>query len=188
MIDLPNLIDDAECSQTARDLRWPEGVTCPYCSSPQVIKDGKDDTQPHRQRYDCRACGRRFDDLTGIIFAGHNQLLQIFMLCLYLIGLNLSSLQIAKELGLHRSEVQEMTTKLRQEVVERQPEVTLSGEVECAEVYAVAGHQGNPEAVKKPTTRKRAKNSVILGVAPRLPASLRNAQPLSKADKTSRWS
>jgi hypothetical protein len=58
-------------------------------------------------------------------------------------------LQIAKEWGLHRSDVQEMTTKLRQGVVERQPAVTLSGEVECDEVYVVAGHKGNPEAVKK---------------------------------------
>src|SRR5208337_889695 len=29
------------------------------------------------------------------------------------------------------------------------PEVTLSGEVECDEVYVVAGHKGKPEEVKK---------------------------------------
>src|SRR5512135_2328377 len=149
MINLPNLIDDAKCFQTVRELRWPEGVTCPHCSSPEVVKDGKDDTQPHRQRYECRSCGRRFDDLTGTIFASHHQPLQTWILCLYLMGLNLSSLQIAKALNLHRSDVQEMTTKLRQGIVERRPAVTLSGEVECDEVYVVAGHKGNPEAVKK---------------------------------------
>jgi hypothetical protein len=31
----------------------------------------------------------------------------------------------------------------------RKPEVTLSGEVECDEVYIVAGHKGHPEAVRK---------------------------------------
>lgn len=30
-----------------------------------------------------------------------------------------------------------------------QPEPRLSGEVECDEVYVVAGHKGHPEAVKK---------------------------------------
>jgi transposase-like protein len=149
VVNLPDLIDDAKCFQTVRGLRWPDGVTCPHCSSPQVVKDGKDDTQPHRQRYVCRACSRGFDDLTGTIFAGHHQPLQIWVLCLYFMGLNLSSLQIAKELGLHRSDVQEMTARLRQGIVDRRPDVTLSGAVECDEVYVVAGHKGNPEAVKK---------------------------------------
>ncbi len=42
-----------------------------------------------------------------------------------------------------------MTTVLREGVVVRKPEVTLSGEVECDEVYVVAGHKGHPEAVRK---------------------------------------
>jgi transposase-like protein len=100
VINLPDLIDDARCFQTVRDLRWPDGISCPHCSSTQVIKDGRDDTQPHRQRYDCRSCSRRFDDLTGTLFAGHHQPLQNWILCLYFMGLNLSSYQIAKELGL----------------------------------------------------------------------------------------
>jgi hypothetical protein len=42
-----------------------------------------------------------------------------------------------------------MTTGLREGVVLRRPEVTLSGEVECDEVYVVAGNKGHPEAVRK---------------------------------------
>ena len=42
-----------------------------------------------------------------------------------------------------------MTTALRDGVVLRKPEVALSGEVECDEVYVVAGHKGHPEAVAK---------------------------------------
>ena len=63
--------------------------------------------------------------------------------------LNLSTYQIAKELGLDCGDVQAMTTALRQGIVERRPEPTLSGEVERDEVYVVAGHKGHPEAVKK---------------------------------------
>ena len=42
-----------------------------------------------------------------------------------------------------------MATILRSGVVEKKPEEQLSGEVECDEVYVVAGHKGHPETVKK---------------------------------------
>lgn len=149
MINLRDLIDDAKCYQIVRDLRWPDGISCPHCSSQLIIKDGKDETQPHRQRYLCHGCHKRFDDLTDTIFAGHHQPLRTWIICLYLMGLNLSSLQIAQELGIHRSDAQEMVQRLRQGVVERRPAVTLQGEVEIDEAYVVAGHKGHPEAVEK---------------------------------------
>jgi transposase-like protein len=149
MVNIRDLIDDAKCYETVRALRWPEGVTCAHCSASAVAKDGRDDTQPDRQRYLCHDCGRRFDDLTGTIFAGHHQPLRVWIICLYFMGLNLSSLQIAKELDIDRDDVQAMIQLLRQGVVDRRPPVVLSGPVECDEVYVVAGHKGNPEVVKK---------------------------------------
>jgi transposase-like protein len=149
MINIRDLIDDAKCYQTVREMRWPDRIICPHCSSESVIKDGRDDTQPHRQRYLCHGCQRRFDDLTGTIFAGHHQPLRTWILCLYFMGLNLSSLQITKELDMDRNDVQAMVQQLRQGIVDRRPAVVLEGEVECDEVYVVAGHKGNPEAVKK---------------------------------------
>ena len=41
-----------------------------------------------------------------------------------------------------------MTTQLREGILDRTPEVTLTCAVECDEVDVVAGHQGHPEAVK----------------------------------------
>lgn len=149
MINIQNLIDDAKCFDTVREMRWPEGVTCPQCSSQSVIKQGRDDTQPHRQRYQCQACSQRFDDLTSTIFAGHHQPLKVWILCLYFMGLNLSNEQIAAELDLDKDDVHQMTSQLRQGIVEKKPQVHLEGSVECDEVYVVAGHKGNPEAVAK---------------------------------------
>ena len=54
------------------------------------VRDGLDDTQPQRQRYRREACAGRFDDLTGTVLAGHRQPPRIWVLCLYLMGLNLS--------------------------------------------------------------------------------------------------
>jgi hypothetical protein len=68
-------------------------------------------------------------------------------------GLNLSNRQIAHELNLNESDVQDMTTHLREGLAAKAPPVVLSGEVEIDEVYVVAGHKGNPAAVKKKAAR-----------------------------------
>jgi len=149
MINLQSLIDEAKCYETVRQRRWPEGVRCPHCTSAQVTKQGRDTTQPARQKYRCTTCERYFDDLTGTVFAGHHQPLRVWILCLYFMGLNLSNRQIAQELGLNPDDVQQMTEQRRTGVVAAPPEPSLSGEVECDEVYVVAGHKGQPEAVKK---------------------------------------
>jgi transposase-like protein len=149
MLKLDNLIDDAKCFEAVRQLRWPEGVKCVWCQSSEIKKRGHDERQHARQRYHCNACQRDFDDLTDSIFAQHHQPLRKWILCLYLMGLNLSNEQIAQEIGLHKDDVQQMTVQLRSGIVARKPEPQLEGVVECDEVYVVAGHKGHPEAVKK---------------------------------------
>jgi transposase-like protein len=149
MISLHQLLDNAKCFETIRALRWPDKVSCPYCGSEAIIKQGKDDTQPERQRYSYKACQRKFDDLTGTIFAGYHQPLKIWVLCLYFMGLNLSNAQIARELDLNEADVQQKTQQLCSGIVSKRPAVVLEGEVECDEVYVVAGHKGQPETVKK---------------------------------------
>jgi transposase-like protein len=149
LINLSGLMDDAKCFAFVRQQRWPDGVRCPGCDSGAVIRDGHDDTQPCRQRYRCKGCASRFDDLTGTVLAGHHQPLRVWVLCLYFMGLNQSNRQIALELGLDASDAQAMTGQLRHGLVAKTPAVELQGEVEIDEVYVVAGHKGQPAAVAK---------------------------------------
>jgi len=121
-VNITNLIDDVQCYRTVRELRWPNGVACPSCQSQHAIKRGFDDTEPARQRYECHDCDRRFDDLTDTIFAGHHQPLKVWVLCLYFMGLNVSNEQIAQELALHVSDVQQMTTQLRDGIGKKSPQ------------------------------------------------------------------
>ena len=149
LVNLSALIDDAKCFALVRQHRWPDGVWCPTCGSGTVVRDGCDDTQPHRQRYRCKTCAGRFDDLTGTVLAGHHQPLRVWVLCLYFMGLNLSNRQIGEELGLSGSNVQVMTEQLRCGLVAKVPAARLEGEVEIDEIYVAAGHKGQPAAVAK---------------------------------------
>lgn len=78
-----------------------------------------------RQRYRCHDCRGKFDDLTGTIFAKHHQHGRVWILCLYLMGLNLSNQQIAQELGLNKDDVHRLPVQEREGVVERKPEPNL---------------------------------------------------------------
>jgi transposase-like protein len=119
MVNLSGLLDEAKCFELVRQHRWPDGVRCPDCDSAMVIRNGHDEGQRHRQRYLCKACHGRFDDLSGTGLAGHHQPLQA------------------------------MTEQLRQGLVARAPSVKLEGSAEVDEVYIVAGHKGQPAAVVK---------------------------------------
>jgi len=91
LASISGLMDDAKRFAFVLQQRWPDGVCCAGCGSSAVIWDGCDDTQPHRQRYRCKTCAGRFDDLTGTVLAGHHQPLRAWVLCLPFMGLNLSN-------------------------------------------------------------------------------------------------
>jgi transposase-like protein len=123
-IQIKNLIDDQKCYEVVRELRWPEGVTCPECNSRQVSKRGFHSTQAFRQRYVCGACRTQFDDLSDTIFEGHHQALRVWILCLYFMGLNLSNEQIGQELDLASRDVQSMTSQLRAGIVAKKSQAS----------------------------------------------------------------
>lgn len=151
-LNLSQLVDEAKCFQAVRDHRWPEGqVRCPHCERDEITRQGqrKDSNTPDRQRYRCESCGKRFDDLTGTIFANKNKGLKTWILCLYFMGLNLSNRQIAQELDISESAAQAMTEQLRDGIIEKKPPVKLSGAVEIDEVYVTAGFKGLPDEVGK---------------------------------------
>jgi transposase-like protein len=115
----------------------------------RIGRSGSPEYAPCRQRYRCKTCSGRFDDLTGTVLAAHHQPLRVWVLCLYFMGLNLSNRQVASELGLDGSDVQIMTEHLRRGLVAKVPAVELTGKVEIDEIYVVAGHKGQPEEVAK---------------------------------------
>jgi len=154
MLYIHHLIDDSKCYEEVRRLRWSYGIRCPHCDSNKIAKRGRNHRHQECRRYRCKTCEKQFDDLTGTIFAGHHQPLRVWIMCLYLMGLNLSNRQIAQELDLNESDAHEMTSLLRGGVVDRRPVVRLEGEVECDEVYVIAGHKGRPDGIRGRKARR----------------------------------
>lgn len=76
-----------------------------------------------------------------------------------MMGLNLSNQQIAQELNLDPDDVQEITAQLRTGIVVKKPPVMLSGEVECDELYVVAGHKGQPDVVRSQGRKGRRRRT-----------------------------
>lgn len=66
-VNIKHLIDEVQCYQTVRELRWPESLVCLSCQSTQITTRGFADTELARQRYACTDCHTRFDDLTDTI-------------------------------------------------------------------------------------------------------------------------
>jgi transposase-like protein len=119
VLQIHDLLDDRKCFETVRQMRWPNGTLCPACNSSEVVKRGFHSTQKNRQRYVCHLCKTQFDDLTDTIFEGHHQSLRAWIVCLYMMGLNLSNQQIAAELDLNNSDVHAMTSCLREGIVQK---------------------------------------------------------------------
>lgn len=73
----------------------------------------------------------------------------MWVVYLYVMGLNLSNRQVALELGLDASDTQAMMERLRAGLVAKAPAVEPQGEMEVDEVYVVVGHKGQPDEVAK---------------------------------------
>ena len=82
----PSLIDDAQGCATVRALRWPEGLWCPRGRRGERTKQGRDDTQPERQRSRGQSGERRLDEVTETLCAGHPPPLRVWRRCRYGLG------------------------------------------------------------------------------------------------------
>jgi transposase-like protein len=137
------LLDEAECYQQLRQLRWPDGhVRCPYCGSERIAKSWPYFRQAACHRYQCGECGLNFDDKTGTIFEHTKLPLAAWFLGFYLAQLSQSTATIAKELPCDYHIAQRIVWLVREQVVHLERGRVLQSTVEADEIYVTAGHKG----------------------------------------------
>jgi transposase-like protein len=141
------LMDEKACYQVLRENRWPDSqVRCPYCDGTSIAGPWPVPYQPACHRYRCRTCERYFNDRTGTVFEKSKLPLGAWFLAIYLVELNKSAAEIARELPCDYHTAYNIAWLVREGEISLEEGRRLKGVIEVDEIYQTAGHKGRPPA------------------------------------------
>ncbi len=145
-------VTSESCAHLLREYRWKDGVQCPHCHASQV---GRMHDQHYQEvyRYRCAVCRKSFTDLTGTIFEYSQATLPEWFLCIHLVSLKCSTLQISEELGISYDLADSMVKTLGQRFFDSPCAEKLLGHVEIDELYQNAGEKGVEQTEREPCCR-----------------------------------
>jgi transposase-like protein len=137
------LPDEEDCAETWRALRWPDGPECVECGSGDVAVQDWDYLGSLR-RYQCRECGRWFNDRSGTFIESSKVRLPVWIYVLREMDKDRSINSIAKDLPHTYKTVHRVATTMREAIYQRREEwrEVLTGEVEADDVHLTLGQQG----------------------------------------------
>ena len=146
--------------------RWPDGMECVYCASPNVVRRNANRKTP---LYRCNACKKDFTVKVGTVMEGSNLSLSKWAIAFYLVTTNLkgiSSMKLHRDLGITQKAAWFMVHRIR-ETWKDETTVKFAGPVEADET-AIGGIEKNKHADKKLRAgRGSAGKSIVHGILDR---------------------
>ena len=141
---------DKECAEKLREDRWNLGLVCVHCGSREVNKRG---TRGYTQRYNCKNCGKWFNDKTGTPMEHSKLPLKTWFYTAFTIQSKVSVKELSETLGLPYATTYRMVKKLRKNMYIKATKLHLEGIVEIDETYVKAGLKGKRNLSREPRRR-----------------------------------
>jgi len=145
--------------------RWGKAVTCGHCSSTEVTECKNHKPMPYR----CKTCRKHFSVRTGTVLAESRLPLQKWLMAMYMMTTarkGISSVQMAKELGVTQKTAWFLAQRIRETWMNNGDEDKLDGPVEVDEAYI--GGKAKTMHAKDRAERKHFKNKqAVVGILQR---------------------
>jgi transposase-like protein len=141
---------EEQCLQALFRSRWPHGFECPGCGSRHFHQ------LQCRPLFQCAECRHQTSVIAGTIFASTKLPLTIWFLAMHLLTQSkhsVSSLELARQLGVRQKTAWSLKHKLMQVMLEREQTRILSGRVETDDAYMggqTHGKRGRGAGRKRP--------------------------------------
>jgi transposase-like protein len=133
-----------KCAKVLRSVRWGEGVSCVYCNSQKVVKNGfRDD---YIQKYLCNSCSKVFNDRTKTLFSETRMQLDECFYTIKAFNDGKSKNRIRKEIDRNWETIDNLLKRLSRHIKpSKLIEKAFTGNVEIDEAYINAGNKGTPQ-------------------------------------------
>jgi transposase-like zinc ribbon protein len=170
---IPYLTDDQKAADYLRQLRWPDGVTCPRCGRDAV--ESRERCDNGLRRFNCAHCAARlgqqfamFTDWTRAIFEESKLRPLEWLLVMGLWQLKLNATEIAAAADIQERTAQRCINLLDGGIYETyhlDPTRQLEHQVEADECYQSAGSKGLPREVERYDRAPRQRGIQLRGRA-----------------------
>jgi ribosomal protein L37AE/L43A len=123
---------EAKCRAAVIAWRWPDGFECPVCGGASHSKIST------RGLFQCSACRRQTSPIAGTIFAATKVPLRTWFRAMYHLTQSkqgISSIELARRLGVTQTTAWTIKHKLAQVMMERDADKRLHGRVELDDAY-----------------------------------------------------
>lgn len=134
------IADEKLSIKLIRNIRWPNGIICPRCSSKKVWKKGR---AKHCKDYQCADCRYHFSDISGTFFARTHLPISKWILAIGLWKLGISAIDLQWSIGVAYRHARIMLRKLRQVAGDDCFFQHLQGIIEIDDAYYGGRRKGN---------------------------------------------